>query len=372
MIDFKILSRQNTNNGFDYTTASSFEKTLKVNFYQLFAELWKTDPNPLFFDNTTQLYADSPIRINLAYDQGTARIPDAFREIKASNNNIEITNVLTLGGLVDPGRFLQVQKIGYTGMFSGMFNLDDPFVQGKFAMDNIKFVFNLVGYPKKLFEMSCYPALPAVTNPEKITIDNDFMVLRINGKEIKAGKTAAEGSISKFCGDFFQTLYNITYNLSRKNQKQKPIKYVMASGDGVAFVMNAFMSIVMDDDFCFILDDYDKINYKRGQVLYGLSKYIKVKRESNRVNLTNNNNNSPIAKKLFVPIPSPRLPKVRPVAVLKNRPSTKPGSRPRSLTTLKKTPRTITAAVSKRTPVNTIMVNANVRTTRSRSRSARK
>jgi hypothetical protein len=394
MIEYGIINRNKSyDNLFDYTTGGSLEVKVKYNVYQLFAEMWKGNPEPIIIDNAKQIYADSPIRINLAYDQGTGRVPEAFRAFKHMENNIVIENVLTMGGLVDPGRFMQDQKISYKGMFSGMFDVDNPRVQGKFAMDDIKFVFNLEGYGK-ILEMSCYPGKPVVSNPNDITENTDFMVLRINNFPITAGRTKNEGSISKFCGDFFQILYSITYNLSRKNSHNPVKKYVMASGDGMVVGIHAFMSLVMGDEFCFIFDTSSR-NYKQGQQLYGLSKYIKVKSNinspqitgnSNKMN-TGNNKNNVVSKKLFVSKPSPRVPKTRPISFKKSV-STKPGSRPRTskpssskktpvvMVSVRKTPRPATAPASRktpgRTPVNTIMVNASVRTTRSRSRSARK
>jgi hypothetical protein len=169
-------------NLFDYQVLTGFEKILKEKIFDI---LGHHSTDVLEVPNTNKLFSSTKaFRINYTLDQGDGRIQESIGNIKVSNdsdNKLRIENAMTMGGLVDPGRFFHENlNVGYQSMFSGIFPrrwIDgQPHVNGKFALGNITFKFNLEG--QSLFSVRCFPGRPAVSS--RADENTDFMVLRIN------------------------------------------------------------------------------------------------------------------------------------------------------------------------------------------------
>jgi hypothetical protein len=288
-------------------THGKFEAFLKNNIGTLFGA-----PTPINLGHTSLLTSDTPIRINMAIDQGDGRIPDtllASKYAKIPDNKLTINTTLTIAGLVDPGRFFLIQRMGYTSLLSGLFNIDNPFINGKIVMDDVKFSFyykpnknNTNNRRQHLFTAN-YNVQPRTTGGSTI----DIMTLNLSNKngavQLRPGSTAKEGDITKFFGDFYQVLINNAYNKDRKGGSY----YTLGSGDGVMIAMNTFITGVMGNPIAMIVDSGKLTESRSSQTqpvkVYfppEVSKHLQVISDVNspsftgRTNKNNNNMNNAI------------------------------------------------------------------------------
>jgi hypothetical protein len=316
-------------------TSGKFEAFLKNNISRLFG----ADP-PLILGHTKLMTADIPIRINLAIDQGDGRIPDtllASQYAKIPDNKLSINSTLTIAGLVDPGRFFLIQRMGYTSLLSGLFNIDNPSINGKIVMDDIKFGFyyksnknNSNNRRQHLFTAN-YNVEPRTTGGSTI----DIITLNLSNKngavQLRPGTTAKEGDITKFFGDFYQVLINNAYNIDRKGGSY----YTLASGDGVMIAMNTFISGVMGAPLAMFVDSGKLTELGTNQTqpvkFYfpkSLSSHLHVISDVQSPTLTkqsnankNNNKNNAVSSNrrvVYKKPPTPRVNVKRPLNINKN------------------------------------------------------
>ncbi len=253
LADGSFIDVLQKNGKFDFAaTSGKFEAFLKNKIGVLFGA-----PRPKIIGHTTVLTSDKYIRINMAIDQGDGRIPDALlasQYAKVPGNQLKINNTLTIAGLVDPGRFFLIQRMGYTSLLSGLFNIDEPTINGKIVMDDIKFGFyykpNSSNNRKQHLFTANYNVEPRTTGGSAIDMITLNLINKSGAVQLRPGTTAKEGDITKFFGDFYQVLINNAYNIDREGGSY----YTLGSGDGVMIAMNTFMSGVMGAPIAMFVD----------------------------------------------------------------------------------------------------------------------
>jgi len=255
LVDSKSISVLKKNGKTDFSAEKGkFEAFLKNNISEIFGA-----PKPIILGHTTLLTSDIDIRLNIAIDQSDGRIPDtllASQYAKIPNNKLKIYTTLTIAGLVDPGRFFLTQRMGVTSLLSGLFKIDEPSINGKIVMDDIKFVFyyksnkNNINNKNKYLFTANYNLEPRTTGGSTIDIITLNLKTKDGAVQLRPGTTAKEGDITKFFGDFYQVLINNAYNINRQGKSY----YTMGSGDGVMIAMNTFMSGVMGAPIAMFVD----------------------------------------------------------------------------------------------------------------------
>jgi hypothetical protein len=333
-----------------------FEGLLKNNFNKVFN--YSDNVKPIVVGLTNTLRSDIPVRINVAIDQSSnARIQDTMLAIKykiteGNGNLLRIDNTLTLAGLVDPGKIFLQQRIGHRSIMSGLFDVDDPKLNGKIVMDNIKFKFyhrNKNNKDVKFLFESGYVVGPPRFSGEKSV---DFILLRLKNSNPKeqpvflrpGANNKQEAGISKFFGDFYQVLINNAYNKDRKKRGINSY-YPMCTGDGFTAGMHRYMAHVMGAPFALILDPAtDTVKnshqfkplqfYFPPEVMAHMSTEKNIQSPQLTQNNTNIKTNSP---KSVASSPIRSINKKKPIQSM----STKPGSRPRSAKRKTPTPRSV-------------------------------
>jgi hypothetical protein len=284
MISEGIIERVGSVPPYDYKAATGFESRFKSRAFEIFGI--DRPPDMFTIVNNQHLVSTKEFRLNYALDQGSGRVEEKLGAVmyaKRSGNPglLKVLNTITTGGLVDPGRFMQKHAhVGFMSIFSPIFPRNfPPVISGKLNLGKVNFQFvyddgNATPNSEEehLFDVRCFPKRPTLTAVNRIDENTDFIALEINKTPVVAGRTADEGTISKFFGDFLQILYIIVYNKNRRDVNGNLSRYVFSTGDGMAFVIYLFMQACMDGEFICMFDPYS-VGYSREFSVYGLGRY---------------------------------------------------------------------------------------------------
>jgi len=283
MISEGIIERVGTAPPYDYKAVSGFETRFKSRAFEIFGIDRPGDTFTIV--NNQHLVSTKKFRLNYALDQGSGRVEEKlgavmYAQRAGHEGPLKVLNTITTGGLVDPGRFMQKHAhVGFMSIFSPILPRNfPPVISGKLNLGKVNFHFvyddgNATSNSEEhLFDVRCFPKRPTLTAVNRINENTDFIALEINKTPVVAGRTADEGTISKFFGDFLQILYIIVYNKDRRDKSVDHSRYVLSTGDGMAFVIYLFMQACMDGEFICMFDPYS-VGYSRDFSVYGLGRY---------------------------------------------------------------------------------------------------